>query len=274
MDRLDIINPSEPTKKLVASATLAITAPAEKHDTITLEQKKTIKDWVSKRVACRSLPADPTLLRQQHPKLFAKAIGHAQGDFVVSKLDPTTLMHLDNRYQCRNTMAAAAAPKNQITAAPDTMGAMMHAMMKCMQGMMASRSSDDFQLVLTNCKPRGAKRSLAASLDQDADVSPGCLEAHATAGKAGRSPRGISTENWTRVCHYSLSLHKLGLHRKLCPNEAQYCQECGKRRRAAYRCAWCKSSLCAYCVWHYRNAAYCWDCYTCVTGCDCLASNC
>ena len=118
IDRLGLVNMSEPTKKLMASVILVFTTEKEMIDLVTIEDKVAMKTWIVKNVKkrteqmngfppceyCIKLPYDPKELLPNHPKLYNRA--KIDGCFVEAKIDQNVLAKLDNSYQCRNTLAA------------------------------------------------------------------------------------------------------------------------------------------------------------------------
>ena len=118
IDRLGLVNMSEPTKKLMASVILVLTTEKEMIDLITIEDKVAMKTWIVKNVKkrteqmngmpsceyCILLPHDPEELLPNHPKLYVQA--KIDGCFVAARIDQAVVAKLDNSYQCRNTLAA------------------------------------------------------------------------------------------------------------------------------------------------------------------------
>ena len=185
MFRLDVVNPNEATKKYVASAALTITY--EHIDSIGLQEKNSLKTYVTNRVNARKkrqkmevadymyqLPATPAELQAQHPTIYEKAIKEV-GAFAECKLEQFKLLQVNNSYQCRNTMAASSITSTAMVAAtPAAPNAdlMMQCMLQCFTKMMSQRSSDDIDLVFPGTGPRGARRSLAAMADASVASGP------------------------------------------------------------------------------------------------------
>ena len=179
MDRLDCINPSEPTKKLVASAALLISTPADKVEFISLETKAAMKQYCTKKFQskkkargiavtqyCLKLPDDPAELLAEMPLLHKKAL--PEGGFCRCKLDSTKLHSLDSSFQCRNTTASAGSTLAVASQPAADMNGMMQSMMQqMMQFVMAQsqhrQSGADIDLqFMGDSNARGAKRSLKA----------------------------------------------------------------------------------------------------------------
>ena len=148
IDRLGLVNMSEPTKKLMASVILVFTTEKEMIDLVTIEDKVAMKTWIVKNVKkrteqmngfppceyCIKLPYDPEELLPNHPKLYNRA--KIDGCFVEAKIDQNVLAKLDNSYQCRNTLAAGRCQSgNQTLCAMPSSANPMQAMMAMMMQM-------------------------------------------------------------------------------------------------------------------------------------------
>jgi len=147
IDRLGLVNMSEPTKKLMASVILVFTTEKEMIDLVTIEDKVAMKTWIVKNVKkrteqmngfppceyCIKLPYDPEELLPNHPKLYNRA--KIDGCFVEAQIDQSVLAKLDNSYQCRNTLAAGRAIGNQALCAMPSAANPMQAMMAMMMQM-------------------------------------------------------------------------------------------------------------------------------------------
>ena len=150
MDRLALVNMSEPTKKFIASVILVLTTEKDMIDAITIEDKVAMKTWIVRNVKKRSdhmngfppceycikLPYDPAELLPNHPKLHQRA--KIDGCFVEAKVDQAVLAKLDNSYQCRNTLAAGRLQSQSqalcaVSAPVNNMQAMMAMMMQMQQ---------------------------------------------------------------------------------------------------------------------------------------------
>ena len=148
IDRLGLVNMSEPTKKLMASVILVFTTEKEMIDLVTIEDKVAMKTWIVKNVKkrteqmngfppceyCIKLPYDPEELLPDHPKLYNRA--KIDGCFVAAQIDQGVLAKLDNSYQCRNTLAAGRCQLGTLCAMPSAanpMQAMMAMMMQMQQ---------------------------------------------------------------------------------------------------------------------------------------------
>jgi hypothetical protein len=118
MHRLGVVNPSEPTKKLVASASLILSTPADSSEELTSADKNAMRTWVDKARLrmrnhinkalatpsveyCRELPSDPEDLKIAYPLLYAQA--KIDGCWTKSRLNERSLMKVEASYQCRNT---------------------------------------------------------------------------------------------------------------------------------------------------------------------------
>ena len=168
IDRLGLVNMSEPTKKLMASVILVLTTETETIDLINIEDKVAMKAWIVKNVKkkteqmkvmpsceyCILLPHDPEELLPNHPKLYAQA--KINGCFVAAQIDQAVLAKLDNSYQCRNTLAAGRVQSQSqaLCAMPsqaNPIQAMMAMMMQQMQQVASvhrGRQRDDIDIDL------------------------------------------------------------------------------------------------------------------------------
>ena len=195
MCRLCIVNPSEPTKKLIASAALVLTTDNEKIDCITLEAKDAMKKWVGKRCKaladkltsqpveyCLVLPFSPADLQLSHPKLYRRAA--INGCFVPSQIDEQVLAQVDNTYQCRNTLTAG----RPTALVPSTMGMtptdMMMMMMTHMSNMNRPRGDQELELQMNPGGPRKRAPAMLGNVLTAAGDS-----SNRTLGVAGCEPR-------------------------------------------------------------------------------------
>ena len=174
VSRMQCFNPTEPTLKWVASSVIVITTPKDELALVTEDQKKQMQNGVRKKLKqfqkqntekpieqCLFFPSDPHALEQKHPALFAHIKAHIGSSFTANQLCASSLLQLDQSYQCRG--GGQASSKAAIEQKPpDTMMAMM-AMMSNMLFQKQRGDSHDEEGGLRLQFPSGrAKRCLLA----------------------------------------------------------------------------------------------------------------
>ena len=174
--RLGLINMSEATKKMIASVTLVLVTPPDELDAITIETKDAIKRWVAKRCKqlndkliwskeypnveyCLVLPFDPSKVEDSHPKLYKSA--NIDGCFVKPDIhiEMQDVSKVDNSYQCRNTLTAAARLAPQTVTPNNIMMQCQMLMMKHLQALKNTDRDGDLHLDFPD-KPGSKKRSI------------------------------------------------------------------------------------------------------------------
>ena len=174
--RLGLINMSEATKKMIASVTLVLVTPPDELDAITIETKDAIKKWVAKRCKqlndkliwskeypnveyCLVLPFDPSKMEDSHPKLYKSA--NIDGCFVKPDIHikMQDVSKVDNSYQCRNTLTAAARLAPQTVTPNNIMMQCQMLMMKHLQALKNTDRDGDLHLDFPD-KPSSKKRSI------------------------------------------------------------------------------------------------------------------
>lgn len=142
-NRMRVVNPSEPTCKLMASAAIVTATESEDLEFVDETCKVNLKVAARKLFTkasrncriydteyCHTYPADPSLLESTHPRLFAHIKASVGGAFTDNQLDEASLCSVDNSFQCRGS-GGMAITKHKAMQSMDMQG--MMAMMKmCM----------------------------------------------------------------------------------------------------------------------------------------------
>ena len=172
VSRMQCFNPTEPTLKWVASSVIVITTPKEELALVTEDPKKQMQNGVRRKLKqfqkhntekpieqCLFFPSDPHALEQKHPALFAHIKAHIGGSFTANQLCASSLLQLDQSYQCRGGgQASRQVAIEQKT--PDAMMAMMAMMNMIFQKQRGD--SHDEEGGLRRQFPNGRKRCLMA----------------------------------------------------------------------------------------------------------------
>ena len=178
VSRMQCFNPTEPTLKWVASSVIVITTPKDELALVTEDQKKQMQNGVRRKLKqfqkhntekpieqCLFFPSDPHALEQKHPALFAHIKAHIGGSFTANQLCASSLLQLDQSYQCRGGgQASRQVAIEQKT--PDAMMAMMAMMNMIFQKQRGDSHDEEGGLRLQF--PNGRKRCLMA-LEGSAD---------------------------------------------------------------------------------------------------------
>ena len=178
VSRMQCFNPTEPTLKWVASSVIVITTPKDELALVTEDQKKQMQNGVRRKLKqfqkqntekpieqCLFFPSDPHALEQKHPALFAHIKAHIGGSFTANQLCASSLLQLDQSYQCRG--GGQASSKVAIEQKPpDAMMAMMAMMNMLFQKQRGDSHDEEGGLRLQF--PNGRKRCLMA-LEGSAD---------------------------------------------------------------------------------------------------------
>ena len=178
VSRMQCFNPTEPTLKWVASSVIVITTPKDELALVTEDQKKQMQNGVRRKLKqfqkhntekpieqCLIFPSDPHALEQKHPALFAHIKAHIGGSFTANQLCTSSLLQLDQSYQCRG--GGRASSKVAIEQKPpDAMMAMMAMMSMLLQKQRGDSHDEEGGLRLQF--PNGRKRCLMA-LEGSAD---------------------------------------------------------------------------------------------------------
>ena len=173
VSRMQCFNPTEPTMKWVASSVIVITTPKDELALVTEDQKKQMQNGVRKKLKqfqkqntekpieqCLFFPSDPHALEQKHPALFAHIKAHIGSSFTANQLCASSLLQLDQSYQCRG--GGQASSKAAIEQKPpDTMMAMMAMMSMLFQKQRGDSHDEEGGLRLQFPSGR-AKRCLLA----------------------------------------------------------------------------------------------------------------
>ena len=173
VSRMQCFNPTEPTLKWVASSVIVITTPKDELALVTEDQKKQMQNGVRKKLKqfqkqntekpieqCLFFPSDPHALEQKHPALFAHIKAHIGSSFTANQLCTSSLLQLDQSYQCRG--GGQASSKVAIEQKPpDTMMAMMAMMSMLFQKQRGDSHDEEGGLRLQFPSGR-AKRCLLA----------------------------------------------------------------------------------------------------------------
>ena len=176
--RMQCFNPTEPTLKWVASSVIVITTPKDELALVTEDQKKQMQNGVRRKLKqfqkhntekpieqCLFFPSDPHALEQKHPALFAHIKAHIGGSFTANQLCTSSLLQLDQSYQCRG--GGRASSKVAIEQKPpDAMMAMAAMMSMLLQKQRGDSHDEEGGLRLQF--PNGRKRCLMA-LEGSAD---------------------------------------------------------------------------------------------------------
>ena len=176
--RMQCFNPTEPTLKWVASSVIVITTPKDELALVTEDQKKQMQNGVRRKLKqfqkhntekpieqCLIFPSDPHALEQKHPALFAHIKAHIGGSFTANQLCTSSLLQLDQSYQCRG--GGQASSKVAIEQKPpDAMMAMAAMMSMLFQKQRGDSHDEEGGLRLQF--PNGRKRCLMA-LEGSAD---------------------------------------------------------------------------------------------------------
>ena len=179
VSRMQCFNPTEPTLKWVASSVIVITTPKDELALVTHDQKKQMQNGVRQKLKqfqkkntekpieqCLFFPSDPHALEQKHPALFAHIKAHIGGSFTANQLCASSLLQLDQSYQCRGGgQASRQVAIEQKT--PDAMMAMMAMMNMIFQKQRGDSHDEEGGLRLQF--PNGRKRCLMA-LEGSADT--------------------------------------------------------------------------------------------------------
>ena len=179
VSRMQCFNPTEPTLKWVASSVIVITTPKDELALVTEDQKKQMQNGVRRKLKqfqkhntekpieqCLIFPSDPHALEQKHPALFAHIKAHIGGSFTANQLCTSSLLQLDQSYQCRG--GGRASSKVAIEQKPpDAMMAMMAMMSMLLQKQRGDSHDEEGELRLQF--PNGRKRCLMA-LEGSADA--------------------------------------------------------------------------------------------------------
>jgi hypothetical protein len=177
--RMQCFNPTEPTLKWVASSVIVITTPKDELALVTEDQKKQMQNGVRRKLKqfqkhntekpieqCLIFPSDPHALEQKHPALFAHIKAHIGGSFTANQLCTSSLLQLDQSYQCRG--GGRASSKVAIEQKPpDAMMAMAAMMSMLLQKQRGDSHDEEGGLRLEF--PNGRKRCLMA-LEGSADA--------------------------------------------------------------------------------------------------------
>ena len=178
VSRMQCFNPTEPTLKWVASSVIVITTPKDELALLTEDQKKQMQNGVRRKLKqfqkhntekpieqCLIFPSDPHALEQKHPALFAHIKAHIGGSFTANQLCTSSLLQLDQSYQCRG--GGQASSKVAIEQKPpDAMMAMAAMMSMLFQKQRGDSHDEEGGLRLQF--PNGRKRCLMA-LEGSAD---------------------------------------------------------------------------------------------------------
>ena len=178
VSRMQCFNPTEPTLKWVASSVIVITTPKDELALLTEDQKKQMQNGVRRKLKqfqkqntekpieqCVFFPSDPHALEQKHPALFAHIKAHIGGSFTANQVCTSSLLQLDQSYQCRGGgQASRQVAIEQKT--PDAMMAMMAMMNMIFQKQRGDSHDEEAGLRLQF--PNGRKRCLMA-LEGSAD---------------------------------------------------------------------------------------------------------
>lgn len=225
--RCDIINPTEPTMKMVSSSSMA--ACCDMHPEMLsqpLSDKVNVLTFVKKRFSAKyrklntqpfeyveDLPENPNDLKTIAPKLHARIMHDLNGIVTASKLKGNHVMSIDNSYQCRNNL-----PKvDQLALIPNN-GTPMQAMMAMLSQVFnhgaplpAMMPPVDQRLKLTmsglakqrDLRGRKCDSNLRALMDgeeSDVETPPGrsvlnrartVIDNESTSEARSRSPRGF-----------------------------------------------------------------------------------
>ena len=172
VSRMQCFNPTEPTLKWVASSVIVITTPKDELALVTEDQKKQMQNGVRRKLKqfqkqntekpieqCLFFPSDPHALEQKHPALFAHIKAHIGGSFTANQVCTSSLLQLDQSYQCRG--GGQASSKVAIEQKPpDAMMAMMAMMSMLFQKQRGDSHDEEGGLRLQF--PNGRKRCLMA----------------------------------------------------------------------------------------------------------------
>ena len=196
VSRMQCFNPTEPTLKWVASSVIVITTPKEELALVTEDQKKQMQNGVRRKLKqfqkqntekpieqCLFFPSDPHALEQKHPALFAHIKAHIGGSFTANQVCTSSLLQLDQSYQCRGGgQASRQVAIEQKT--PDAMMAMMAMMNMIFQKQRGDSHDEEAGLRLQF--PNGRKRCLMA-LEGSADPGESQLRRARTLESLGDS---------------------------------------------------------------------------------------
>ena len=196
VSRMQCFNPTEPTLKWVASSVIVITTPKDELALVTEDQKKQMQNGVRRKLKqfqkhntekpieqCLFFPSDPHALEQKHPALFAHIKAHIGGSFTANQLCASSLLQLDQSYQCRGGgQASRQVAIEQKT--PDAMMAMMAMMNMIFQKQRGDSHDEEGGLRLQF--PNGRKRCLMA-LEGSADPGESQLRRARTLESLGDS---------------------------------------------------------------------------------------
>ena len=196
VSRMQCFNPTEPTLKWVASSVIVITTPKDELALVTEDQKKQMQNGVRRKLKqfqkhntekpieqCLFFPSDPHALEQKHPALFAHIKAHIGGSFTANQLCASSLLQLDQSYQCRGGgQASRQVAIEQKT--PDAMMAMMAMMNMIFQKQRGDSHDEEGGLRLQF--PNGRKRCLMA-LEGSADAGESELRRARTLESLGDS---------------------------------------------------------------------------------------
>ena len=147
--RMQVINPTEPTVKLLASAILCLIYGQDACD-ISLLEKIEMKNTVAKRIKarvrkvghhvveyCEEYPALPDKLAATHPALYERL--KVDGGFTPSRLSQSLLQRVEASYNCRGSLAQQ---QGKCVALPETPSVQMQ-MMQMMSMMQMLQRGDD-----------------------------------------------------------------------------------------------------------------------------------
>lgn len=119
VNRMHCVNPTEPTIKFVASATLVVCEDVDVLNTIAMDAKIALKKFVRQRFDfhykvymkrwksntgveyCADYPDDPNALGESYPELHKFIMRSLGGTLVPNQLDSLSLTLVDDSHQCR-----------------------------------------------------------------------------------------------------------------------------------------------------------------------------
>ena len=191
ISRMQCFNPTEGTLKWVASSVIFITTPKDQLAFVTEGEKKQMQKGVRRKLKqfqkntterpiehCLLFPSNPHALEQKHPALFAHIQAHIGGSFTANQLCASSLMQLDQSYQCRGGGKATSCQVMVEQKPPDGMQTMMAMMSMLLQKQRGDSLDDEDEPRL---KFTGKKRCLLA-LAGDSDRGESELRRARTVG--------------------------------------------------------------------------------------------